>query len=74
MSNNNSLTLFDQLATEIIFEIFDYLSCNDILYTFFDFNQRFNSILLQHQQFSCKLESPTTDFYLWENILPIIGS
>jgi hypothetical protein len=74
MTNKNSLKLFDQLATEIIFEIFDYLSCNDILYTFFDFNQRFNSILLQHQRYSSNLELPTTNFYFWENILSIIGS
>jgi hypothetical protein len=63
MANNNFVTLFDQLATEIIFEIFEYLSCSDIIYTFFHFNQRLNSILLQHQQFLYNLETPTGDFY-----------
>jgi hypothetical protein len=73
MPNNNSLTWFDCLSTDIIFEIFDYLSSNDIIYTFFYFNQRFNSILLQNQCFLNNLETPTTNFYFWQNILTIIG-
>jgi hypothetical protein len=74
MNNNNSLTLFDQLATEIIFEIFDYLSCNDIVYAFFHFNERFNSILLQHQRYINNLEISTTNFYFWKTIYPILRS
>jgi hypothetical protein len=74
MTEKNSLTLFDQIPTEILFEIFDYLSCNDIFYTFFYFNQRFNSILLENQRFSNNFQSPITNFRFWENILPIIKS
>ncbi len=51
MTNKNFVTLFDQLATETILDIFEYLSSNDILYTFFNLNERFHSILLQHQRF-----------------------
>jgi hypothetical protein len=50
MDNQQTLTMFDQLATEILLDIFDYLSCNDIIYTFFYFNQRINSLLLHHQR------------------------
>ncbi len=72
MTNKNSLIFFDQLATEILFEIFDYLSCNDILYSFFHFNQRFNSILFKHHRYLNKFETPRTNFSFWERILPII--
>jgi len=74
MTDKNSLTFFDQLATEIVFEIFDYLSCNDIFYTFFHFNQRFNSILLEHYQYLNKFETPIRNFCFWQTILPIIES
>jgi hypothetical protein len=72
MTEKNSLTLFGQLPTEILFEIFDYLSCNDIFYAFFYFNQRFNSILLEDQRYSTNFQSPITNFKFWQNILPII--
>jgi hypothetical protein len=42
-------TCFNRLLTEIIFIIFDYLSNNDIIYTFFFFSQRLNNLLLQNQ-------------------------
>ncbi len=41
-------TWLDYLPAEIIFQIFNYLSTNDIIYTFFCFNQRFNNILSDH--------------------------
>jgi hypothetical protein len=71
MSGKNS---FDQLATEILFEIFEYLSCNDIIYTFFYLNQRFNSILLQHHQFLNHFTTSTRHLSFWQTILPIISS
>ncbi|CAF1342136.1 unnamed protein product [Rotaria sordida] len=74
MNNNNSITWFDHLATEIILDIFDYLSCNDIIYTFFYFNQRLNSILLHYQHCSNNFRSLITNFNFWQNNLPIIGS
>jgi hypothetical protein len=69
-----STTFFDLLPTEIIFTIFDYLSNNDIIYTFFFFNQRFNNLLLQNQRYLTYVELPTTNLKTWENILSIIGS
>ncbi len=74
MTEKNSLTFFDQLATEILFEIFDYLSCNDILYSFFYFNQKLNSIIFKHHRYLNKFETPRTNFSFWERILPIIKS
>ncbi|CAF3886906.1 unnamed protein product [Rotaria sp. Silwood2] len=74
MNKNNSITWLDCLATEIILDIFDYLSCNDIIYTFFYFNQRLNSIVLQYQHCSNNFESSVTHFSFWQNNLPIIGS
>ncbi len=59
----NSSASFDQLPMEILFEILEYLSRTDILYAFFDYNQRLNSILLQHERYSYTLESPTANFY-----------
>lgn len=68
------LTLFDLLATEIILDIFEYLSCNDIIYSFFYFNQRLNLIVLQYQRYLNKFETPIKNFDFWKNILPIIGT
>ena len=74
MANNNSLIVFDQLATEVTLEIFDYLSCNDIIYAFFHLNERFKSILLQYQRYINHLETPTANFYFWQTLYPTIGS
>jgi hypothetical protein len=72
--NIESTTWFDRLPTEIIFLIFDYLSNNDIIYTFFFFSQRFNHILLQNEHYFNYLQLPTTNFDIWEKILRVIGS
>ena len=69
-----SHTWFDRLPTEIIFTIFDYLSSNDIIYTFFYFSQRFNNLLLKNQRYLNYFEFPTTNLNRWKNILSIIGS
>ncbi|CAF3927456.1 unnamed protein product [Adineta steineri] len=76
MSNRDieSTTWFDHFPTEIIFHIFDYLSTNDIIYTFFDFNQRLNTLLLQNQSYFKYFELPTTNINFWKTILSIIGS
>ena len=63
----------EDLPNEIIFMIFDYLSSNDILYTFFFLTQRFNNSLLQNQRYSNYLQIPTTNLDTWEIILSIIG-
>ena len=54
-------TYFDKFPTEIIFMIFDYLSSNDIIYTFFYFSQRLNNLLLKNQEYLNYLEFPTTN-------------
>ena len=71
MSEKNS---FDQLATEIIFEIFDYLSFDNIIYAFFHLNQQLNSMLFQYYQYSKRVTTPTYYFSLWKPILPMISS
>ena len=63
----------EDLPNEIIFMIFDYLSSNDILYTFFFLTQRFNNSLLQNQRYYNYLQIPTTNLDTWEIILSIIG-
>jgi hypothetical protein len=74
MINNESTTWFDRLPTEIIFQIFNYLSNNDIIYTFFHFSQRLNNLLLENEEYLNILDCPTTNLDLWENIFSIIGS
>ncbi|CAF0989499.1 unnamed protein product [Adineta steineri] len=69
-----STTWFDRLPTEIIFTIFDYLSNNDIIYTFFFFSQRLNNLLLQNPHYTKHLQLPTKNFDTWKNILSVIGS
>jgi hypothetical protein len=67
-------TWFDRFPTEIIYLIFDYLSNNDILYTFFFLNQRFNNLILQNQRYLTYLELPSTDLEIWKRILSVIDS
>jgi hypothetical protein len=67
-------TSFDHLPTEIVYLIFDYLSNNDILYTFFFFNQRFNSLILENQRYLSYLELPSTDLEMWKRIISVIDS
>ena len=66
--------MFEKLSTEIILQIFEYLSFNDIFYGFFDLNQRFQSILLQHQHFFSNFILPTDHFHFWQTILPNFNS
>jgi hypothetical protein len=72
MNNNPSITWFDRLATEVIFDILDYLSSNDIIYTFFYFNQRFNNLLLQNQRYLSHIQTSITNIHFCKNIIPII--
>jgi hypothetical protein len=70
---SSTTTWLDRFPVEIIFMIFDYLSSNEIIYTFFFFNQRMNNFLLQNEDYLNYSELPTTDFDIWEHILSIIG-
>jgi hypothetical protein len=67
-------TLFDLFPTEVILLIFNYLSNNEIIFTFFFFNQRFNDLLLENKCYINHLELPRTNLHFWQNILSIIGS
>ncbi|CAF2831649.1 unnamed protein product [Rotaria sp. Silwood2] len=69
-----SKILFNDLPTEIIFHIFDYLSNNDIIYTFFYLNQRLNNVLLNNKRYLNYFELPTTNISIWKNILSNIVS
>jgi hypothetical protein len=69
-----STTWLDFLPTEILFLIFDYLSNNDIVYTFFDYNQRLNNLLLENERYLNYFEFPTINLNLWKSILLMIGS
>jgi len=42
---------FESLANELILEIFEYLPSIDLLRAYFNLNQRFNQLLIQHFQF-----------------------
>lgn len=72
MNKNNSLRLFDQLSTEIIFEIFDYLISNDIIYTFFNLNQRLNCIILKYPYIINNFQLPINNIHYWTNLFPTI--
>jgi hypothetical protein len=74
MINIESPTWLDRLPTEIIVTIFDYLSNNDIIYTFFNFNQRFNNLLIQNQRYLNYLDLPETNLNIWKNILSVMAS
>lgn len=69
-----SRTWFDCLPTEIIFLIFDYLSNNDISYTFFNFNDRMTNLLFKNQRYFRYFELPSRNLHTWEDILFHIGS
>jgi len=60
---SESHTWLDRFPIEIIFNIFDYLSTKDILFSFFYFNQRFQNVLMQKQHFLRSLELPTSKLY-----------
>lgn len=70
MSNQNvsSIASFDDLPNELIFEIFKYLSYNDIIYTFFNCNKRINTILRQTNSFTY-FEVLPTSFSSQSNLL-----
>ncbi|UJR32638.1 hypothetical protein I4U23_020098 [Adineta vaga] len=74
MCKNESKTWLDRFPTEIVHEIFDYLSPNDIFYTFFYFNERFNTLLLHPQCHLNYFELPSTDFQFWRTIIYTVSS
>lgn len=74
MSGKNFVISFDLLASEILFEIFDYLSYNDIVHAFSSLNQRFTAILPHYCSLLKTFITPTRDFPVWQTILSSINS
>ena len=60
---------FDSCLDQLMIEIFDYLSNNDVIYAFFVFNVRLNRFLLENSNY---FEMPTKDLKQW--ILSVMGS
>jgi hypothetical protein len=71
---NTTITWLDLLPTEILFLIFEYLSNNEILYTFFNFSERLNNLLLQNQRYLTYFELPIINSNEWKQIVPLISS
>ncbi|UJR38605.1 hypothetical protein I4U23_031270 [Adineta vaga] len=68
------MLIFEELSTEIYYEIFDYLSSNDIISTFFDLNQRFNRIIMNYSRYLHHFITPIKNLSFWKRILPEINS
>ncbi|CAF1548033.1 unnamed protein product [Adineta ricciae] len=63
------ISSFDILPNEIL-HIFDYLTSNDIIYSFIHCNQRLQNLLvIQKYHFNL----PKTNLNFWKKILPLIG-
>lgn len=70
------VTLLEDLSTEMIREIFDYLAPHHLLNAFENLNSRFLSIITQHTLClpeSSKMSCQTYEYYM-TNILPKYGS
>ena len=72
-TSTKSATWFDHFPTEIVILIFEYLSTNDILYTFFHLNDRLKNFLLENHYYSTYFELPRTNLNLWRKIVPLIS-
>ena len=65
---------FERLPDEIILEICRYLSCTDILYSFFNINIRLNCTISIYYQHVILRQTSFIQFeYICRNILPKIG-
>ncbi|CAF4473768.1 unnamed protein product [Rotaria sp. Silwood2] len=64
---------FDRLPNEIILETWEYLSSNDIIYSFFNLNQRFNNLFMEQRRILQSFELPTSYSLFWEQSLSTMG-
>ena len=71
MANTPSITWFDYLPTELIFYIFNYLSKNEIIYTFLFLSPRLHQILLDNCNYLDYFETPSTNLNQWKKLLPV---
>ncbi|CAF1379703.1 unnamed protein product [Adineta steineri] len=68
------ITCFDHLSTEMIVEIFSYLSSNDLICSFLSLNKRFTDILLHYDQLIHNLQVPTNNLNFSDDIFHRIQS
>lgn len=73
-TSTKSAIWFDYFPTEIFILIFEYLSTNDILYTFFHLNDRLKDFLLENHNYSTYFELPKSNLNFWRKIVPLISS
>ncbi|CAF3945190.1 unnamed protein product [Adineta steineri] len=67
------VTCFERLSTELILEIFNYLSSNDLIYSFHYLNKRFNDILFHHDRLINNFQIPTNNLNFSNDIFQLIG-
>ncbi|CAF1080907.1 unnamed protein product [Adineta ricciae] len=60
---NLTKTRFEHFSTEIFFEIFDYLTGNEIYKSFFGLNRRFNELICNTANIHLNLSRTTTKFH-----------
>ena len=65
--------MLGSISYRIILIIFQYLLSNDIFNSFFNFNQRFNNLLIQQHHFSKSFELPSSDINHWKQIFLTTG-
>lgn len=73
-TSTKSTIWFDHLPTEIFVLIFEYLSTNDILYTFFHLNDRLKNFLIENHSYSTYFQFPKSNLNFWRKIIPLISS
>lgn len=66
-------TSFGDLPTEVLLSVFDYLTSNDIIYTFYSVNGRFRNLLAHHGRYLSHYELPTSNTAFWQTVLPSVG-
>ncbi|CAF1353468.1 unnamed protein product [Adineta steineri] len=71
--NMAEVTCFDRLSTELILEIFNYLSSNNLIYSFHYLNKRFNDILFHHDRLINNFQIPTNNLNFSNDIFQLIG-
>jgi hypothetical protein len=63
-NRTDRITTLEQLSPEIFFEIFEYLTGNQIYISFFGLNKRFNELVYNTPNVYLDLSRTTTKFYL----------
>ncbi|CAF3893307.1 unnamed protein product [Adineta steineri] len=67
------VTCFERLSTELILEIFNYLSSNDLIYSFHYLNKRFSDILFHYDRLINNFQIPTNNLNFSNDIFQLIA-